>query len=616
MLLRRRGEKVMSYFIGGCSAGVERIERFEKILSSVVPSNKRDATYRVRGTIAFLTIFGGQKVIPDLCVTDQSSGSWIAVFGTPLMQFKSEKERLGFLKNFKSRPRDILRNEVDGNCAVICFDSEQEALITATDFNSTTPIFFSRTANGLFVASNELALAKCLKAKVDPYGFSQGIHMGSTWERRTRFEGISKMLPCEFAVFRGNEEPIFESYWGPHEEAIWKGSFEELAERWMSELKRSVRSYFDCSGRRRVFSDFTGGEDARLLLASCHSLGIPFKGQVAGSSEDTDVTIAKRAARLAKFELLVREKHWITEDKLLVDALRVILNCDGYIEFFKACADYATDQGHAFDDYENVKLCGIPGGVAFRGEYYLRAKAFWPSRTSKLDSRSFTRLKFLLDYHPGLLRFPDHTFLDEVYNTIDRKLLEVKGFPMGIQVDHLLRSCQTALLGLKYKNPLYLPYATRELTRSIYFIPPAYKNWGRLTRACTEMLFPELAVVKTQKGVPTIHFSWSRLPQFVPEYLAILKSVSGGTISRYFKWGQANKWYYSLDQNAYIFKALLNGEPYRNWFESASTMLTGEMYQARRLEAILGQARRGVCRYVPILGRIISLELACRWVYD
>ena len=95
-------------------------------------------------------------------------------------------------------------------------------------------------------------------------------------------------------------------------------------------------------------------------------------------------------------------KHWITEEDLLANALNIILASDGYQEFFKSCSEFATNKESPLDDYKIVKYCGLPGGEAFRGSYYLRGKAIFPSRKSNLDCKFFTRLKYLLDYHPGL----------------------------------------------------------------------------------------------------------------------------------------------------------------------------------------------------------------------
>ena len=62
--------------------------------------------------------------------------------------------------------------------------------------------------------------------------------------------------------------------------------------------KEAVWKFYECSAGRRYFR-FLSGEDARLLLAQCHALGIPFKAQVTGLPSDIDVIIGRRAAKKA-----------------------------------------------------------------------------------------------------------------------------------------------------------------------------------------------------------------------------------------------------------------------------------------------------------------------------
>jgi len=104
---------------------------------------------------------------------------------------------------------------------------------------------------------------------------------------------------------------------------------------------------------------------------------------------------------------------------------------------------------------------------------------------------------------------------------VEKAAQEVYDFPVGIKIDHLLRVFQSCQTGLIYKLPRYLPFASKNLTKSVYKIPPKYKKGGRLTKACTEILFPEIAFVKTQKGSPTVRKSLLRSYLFFPEYGSI-----------------------------------------------------------------------------------------------
>jgi hypothetical protein len=605
----------MSYFICGFKTDTAVANAFEKILAEIVPGHIRNAAHRMENRSSYLAIYGKEKVIRDVVIRNEKDGSWLAMIGTPLVRLKSEQQELEFLAEFLTSPADSLRHKIDGNFTVFSYDAPRDRFIAATDFNNTTPIFYTVTPTGILFSSHELALARFVNPEIDPFGFCQSIHLGVTWSSHTRFQNIYKMLPCQISVVDDKKEIHTEQYWRPQDETIWSGTFENHLEKWIPLLREAVWKFYECSDHKPAIADFTAGEDARLILAQCHALGIPFKAHVTGLANDIDVIVAKRAAKMVGFDLLERQQHWITEEELLAEASNINLDSDAYQELSALCSEFATNSASPLDDCKIVKYCGVPGGEAFRGSYYLRGKALFPSKKSRLDHKFFTRMKYLLDYHPGLMRYSDGDFLRAIHKTVEDDLEDVKEFPVGTQIDHLLRVFQTCFLGLKYKNPLYLPLATNQMTRSIYCLSPRYKRGGRLTKACTELLFPELAFVKTQNGVPTIRKTMLRLPLFIPEYVSLINKISSGAVSRYFKWTQANKWYYSHDLNAYIFTTLLNRPPYCNWFSSSQAMITGHLYNPDPVNSILEKAKTGSCRWLPLLGRIINQELAFRWVY-
>ena len=166
-----------------------------------------------------------------------------------------------------------------------------------------------------------------------------------------------------------------------------------------------------------------------------------------------------------------------------------------------------------------------------------------------------------------------------------------------------------------YKNPFYLPLATKDMTRSIYSIPPHFKKGGKLTKAVTEILYPELAVQKNQNSVPTIRKTLLRSHLFLPEHISTAKFIMSGLTSRLLKWTQSNKWYYKWTDNAPAIMGLLNNPPYANWFASSKSMITGNLYNGNAVEKLIVNAKAGSTKNVPVLGRIINQELACRWVY-
>jgi hypothetical protein len=218
---------------------------------------------------------------------------------------------------------------------------------------------------------------------------------------------------------------------------------------------------------------------------------------------------------------------------------------------------------------------------------------------------------------PGLLQVPSDDFLDVMYRAVRESLDAVDGFPSGTQVDHLLRQFQTCVWGLSRRKPFYHPLGTQQMTRSIYALSPEVKQGGKLTRACTERLFPQLARLKTQNGVPTIRYSLMRTPLFLPGYVSEAKKISNGLMRRLYHVRQNSKSLAGIhrpDLHQATIHSLLHHRPYSDWLESAHSMLTGSLYNAERLHTVLHEAKSGNCRHIDLLGRMINQELACRYV--
>ena len=606
----------MSYFHGGLGIKGTVIDDFERIFAEIVPTPLSDAGTRKDSGPSYLVHYGGKKIIKDIVISDDDQGSWLALLGTPLLAMKNVEESRAILADFFDDPAGVLLDRIDGNFAALAYDGRHHRFIAATDFNSTTPVFYADNDGGFLFSSHELPLAKLIKPEIDPFGFCHPVYLGVSWDQWTRFKGIRKMVPNQILVAEAGKPLRAERYWRPGDETLWPGSLDDQIDQWLALLRKAVQGYYESSGRRPAICDFTGGEDSRLIVAQCHALGIPFRAHVTGTETDTDVVLARAATQKLGIELIERHKEWITEGPLLEKVTEIGLKSDAYQELTKACIEYASDIADPVDDWGNVKYGGVPGGEAFRGSYYLRGKAFFPARRSKLDLKFFVRMKYLLDFFPGLLKYPDEDFIREIQGIAANRLGEVEQFPIGTQIDHMLRSFQTSLLiGLKYRNPLYLPLATGPMTRSIYGLSPRYKRNARLTRACTEILYPELARIKNQKGVPTIRKTLIRQPLFLPERYAVFRDIANGTMSRLLKWKKSNRWYYQQDRNAYIFTTLFKSAPYSGWFASSNTMLTGGFYHPETLNMMLDKAKAGSCRWLPILGRIVNQELACRWVY-
>ena len=609
------GRYRMSYFYATLNQPFSEMLYLEKIFDELAaPLDK----YEVSHERFCVTNYEQEKTVQDIVIRHHRSGSWVMLIGMPVLKGTHASDRQHFIERFLADYSAAIASDLDGHFALLAYDALKQCVVAATDANSFIPIFYTTDERGALFSSSELALAKLQQAEIDPLGFSQAVSLGSTWNERTRFQQISKLLPCEIVTIDADKCLQRERYWEPHEETVWQGNLDAVLDQWMPRLSHAVQMFYDQSTEKEtVWTDITAGEDARLVLSQCQALGLPYKARVGGFPGSHDIALACHLAQAAKFDLAVEPYDLLTEQQVMEHAHDITLSTDGYGSFFYWGTRFATDLQKKPHVYDHLHLSGMPGGEAFRGTYYHRAKLLRPSRATHFDYPFFTRFKYLLDYVPGLLQMPSDDFLDVVYHAVRESLDAVDGFPSGTQVDHLLRQFQTCLWGLSRRKPFYHPLGTQQMTRSIYALSPEVKRGGKLTRACTERLFPQLARLKTQNGVPTIRYNLMRTPLFLPEYMSEAKKISNGLMRRLYHVRQNSKSLAGIhrsDVHQAAIHSLLHHRPYSDWLESAHSMLTGPLYNAERLHTVLHEAKSGNCRHVDLLGRMINQELACRYV--
>jgi hypothetical protein len=606
----------MSYFFAELNHSRTKTNHIERLFSDFTQTSAKRV---VQSDLSSVVDYVQDKVIPDVFVRHNKSNSWLLLVGMPLLEYETEDELQTLIEKFLKDYNRTLKEDIDGHFALLAYDASHQMFIAATDYNNLIPIFYAAKNNRVFFSSSEIVLARLLQSDIDPLGFSQGIHLGVTWDSTTRFKDIKKMVPCEVVTVDKHHKLSREKYWRPADETVWRDNFDLVLERWASTLRDSVLAFYNkASVKDTVWADFTGGEDARLVLAQCHALGLPYKARVGGFT-GKDIKVATLAAEQAGFDLVVDPYCQISKDQVLTHARDICLSTDGYGSFFYGSTRFATNSVKRPLVYDYLHFAGVPGGEAFRGTYYSRAKLLFPTQATPIEYKFFTRLKYLLNYVPDLTIHNDTDFREAVYSSVREALSSVDQFPAGLQVDHLLREFQTCLRGLSMKRPFYLPLATKHMTTSIYQLSPRFKKGGYLTKACTETLFPALAFTKTVNHIPTVRRSITRFHLFLPEYYSIMRKATNGLTRRLMRFRQSSNTlsaHHRLDIHRSTMMTVLNHAPLSNWFASSRSMLTGGLYNKPLIDRILYEAKQGKCNHVEVMGRIINQELACRYIYD
>jgi hypothetical protein len=606
----------MSYFFAELNQSATKTNNIDWLFSNFIQTSAKRI---VESDVLTVVNYAQDKVIADVFVRHNKSNSWLLLIGTPLLKYETHDELQTLIETFLQDYKRTLKEDIDGHFALLAYDAFQQLFIAATDYNNLVPVFYAAKNNRVFLSSSEIVLAKLLQSDIDPLGFSQGIHLGVTWDSITRFKDIKKMTPCEIVTVDNQHKVSIEKYWQPSDEKVWRENFDLVLERWESTLRDSVLAFYNkASIKDTVWTDLTGGEDARLLVAQCHALRLPYKARVGGFA-GKDIEVATKAAEKGRFDLVVDPYCQISQAQVLTHARDICLSTDGYGSFFYGATRFATNAVKRPLVYDYLHFSGVPGGEAFRGTYYSRAKLLFPTKITTIDYKFFTRLKYLLNYVPNLTIRNDMDFTEAIYCSVREALSGVDQYPAGLQVDHLLREFQTCLRGLSIKRPFYLPFATKHMTASIYKLLPRFKAGGRLTRACTERLFPDLAFTKTVNHVPTVRRSITRVHLFLPEYYSALRKAANGLTRRLMRFRQSSKTlsaHHRLDIHSSAMMTVLNHAPLSNWFASSSSMLTGGLYNKPMIDKLLYEAKQGKCNHVEVMGRIINQELACRYIYD
>lgn len=564
------------------------------------------------------------KGIEDIFIRLEETGSWVLLVGSPVIDANTDADKYKFARELFNNPLDVLRHKIDGQFAVLAFDAEKKVLIAGSDWNSLIPVYYAINQDGVLLSNAEIPLAKLLNSDTDAVGFAQSIHYGSVWGGRTRFKGIHKLEVCELIrVDCLNNNIKKEKYWEPRMEELWKGSFEMISERWLHVMEGAIRTFTDHRDGHKVSADLTGGEDSRVVVALLRNFGESFRVRVAGGQCDTDVIIAKKAAKAINLDLVVEESHAVTEQELSSYVSHIISHSDGYGSFFTNAASFIHELHYRPWEYTNIHLCGLPGGGQYRGANYLRAKLLFPSKIKDIDYKAYTRRKFLLDYSSNLLSLSDEEYFESVYDIMDKALEEVKGFPAGIQIDHLMRVRYGCLLTANIKRPFYFAFAPRDMARSTYNVPPSMKKGGNQYKAIIERLSPELAWVKSQTGVPTVRKTVPRLPLFFPEYYSRFKKSVKGVTRQMFKEvpafrskGHVNERHHLLAFHEKSIRWLFETEPYSSWFESAESMLSGSQYNPDELNNLLHKAQQPEFDQVQLFGRVVNQEFTLRKVHN
>ena len=186
----------MSFYI----AGKKRAKKLQNEIQTVFNEfgySEQTTKREYCSTEAFVYCNHVNKVIEDIFIQLEDTGSWVLLVGTPVIEATTDAGKDEFARELFKNPLEVMRYNIDGQFAVLAFDAEKKVYIAGTDWNSLIPVYYAVYQGGLLLSNAEISLAKLLRSDTDAVGFAQSIHYGAVWGGRTRFKDIHKLEACE-----------------------------------------------------------------------------------------------------------------------------------------------------------------------------------------------------------------------------------------------------------------------------------------------------------------------------------------------------------------------------------------------------------------------------------
>lgn len=164
----------------------------------------------------------------------------------------------------------IKNNEIElgvsckGNVAIV--DQDNQILHLATELTGNFPVYYTEVDGGLLFSSFLRPLARVVKARTDPVGMIQFIRYRATYEGRTCYKGIRRLMAGQNLVFELDLKRLrVNEISKAHLDYVDEVEFGELVKRVWETFQGAIQRCLEFDSRHALM--VSGGWDSRLLLA-------------------------------------------------------------------------------------------------------------------------------------------------------------------------------------------------------------------------------------------------------------------------------------------------------------------------------------------------------------
>lgn len=380
----------------------------------------------------------------------------------------------------------------NGDASGVTIDGATGSLGASTSLSRLAPVYWTRTDEAWLVSGRALLLAR-LRSRdgtpaYDPMSLAPLIIDGYFRNDRTPYQGVDVLGPA--GTLEVHDDGARTTVQDPA--ALRCGELVP-GEQDLDELMREIRHSVSSSVHGDVVCTLTGGRDSRLVAATLHALGVPFRARTRGAPDHPDVMVAARVAAALGVPheripppTMAREGGDVLEVDLGARTRSVLFACDGMLYAWENALNPSHQPG------ETGTLFGGGGGESLRGGFAKRVapdlQPPWDVASDWLRSRyeQYARL-----FRPGLT--DDYIGTLQAWIDADR----AAGVAAGVSLDryfvwYFTGRWKSAFFAAANDGAIRHPLHDDRITRFGLRLAPVAKAWNRIPQELAVRFAPAL----------------------------------------------------------------------------------------------------------------------------
>lgn len=527
---------------------------------------------------------------------ESRDGSWVATTGAAL----GPTSLVGV---------DVAR--LDGQFSLFAYDAEGERIEFAVDHFGFDALYVAERPHRVFVSNCALALAKHLGASPDPFGVASFVTSGYHFGKLTNWLGIERMDPAERWIIADHRVQKTR-YWRPEvDESVRSLSFDKTVDHCIDSVTATLRRLL--TDTPAAWSDLTGGYDSRLMNLLLQRAGVRFGTTTRDTPTVEDIEIARRLAELQGWEWRHTKLPTDWHERVGDEIPTALAWADANLEVLQLSRVLWP---HSLLAESRPILFSAGGGEHFQYAAW-KSEFLRAGRSNRVHFDNFIDMRMLKPVNRAMFA---KDWAPEIKEDFRRRLAQhvapYSDAPNTVQLDLIYAYKSMGHFGAyAASDSAYLvaqvPFYYKDVFSTAFSTNFRYRNNHRLVRHMMQRLDPRLASQATSRGGPAEPWRPSNVHRFLPYYAQIgrkaVNKISHKVTGRTFLAAPPPTWLWEDKANNAVLDRLGREEPLEH-----ATMRSAALFDPGVLDDFLAAARSSGFTQTPMLGRILTIELALR----